>query len=581
MLTYSLDHFPFSLPGSFLTLTSRNTSGSHRLVYKTCSARAVSTQSMPFQASEFFEIALIRDNKELTYEVTAQPHRVDLLADGDANATFIFADPQTLLFSAHSVDVRFLPLKPFATEFSPAVDQVCLVDSPARGIHFLRAKKSTQLSTRITPTVSGLQNFHNDLPRSVDFTSSTDTLGALRFQPFEGEWTDPLPDFDDTLVTREQEFLRWQAKIPKTAEQYQDTAEQAWLLLWSCMVPAGGALTRPAIYMSKFWMNAIWAWDNCFNALAIADADPDLAWNQLLLFFDHQDPNGMVPDMINDLEPIYAFNKPPIQGWTIRKLVEKTGLNASRPYLEKLYKPLSHLTEWWYTYRDFDKDGMCQYHHGNDSGWDNATLFDQGYPTEGADLAAHLTLQCESLGMIAGLLGKPNAAKKWQERANHQLKDLLKQGVSEKHFFSPLNGEKSAPETQSLLNYIPIELGSRLPKDIRRTLARDLSLEGPFLTEYGLATEAPASSKYEPDGYWRGPIWAPSTYLIFDGLVHAGEVDLAHTIAERFCDLCDKEPGFWENYNALTGKGLRCPGYSWTASVFLLLAEWLTQFDEI
>ena len=46
-------------------------------------------------------------------------------------------------------------------------------------------------------------------------------------------------------------------------------------------------------------------------------------------------------------------------------------------------------------------------------------------------------------------------------------------------------------------------------------------------------------------------------------------------IAQRFCDMCIQTNGFWENYNASTGKGLRCPGYTWTAAVFLLLAEWL------
>jgi putative isomerase len=118
-------------------------------------------------------------------------------------------------------------------------------------------------------------------------------------------------------------------------------------------------------------------------------------------------------------------------------------------------------------------------------------------------------------------------------------------------------------------------LGNRLPKQIYSTLVYDLRPDGPYFTQFGLATEPPSSYKYMPDGYWRGPIWAASTYLIFDGLVESGEYELAHLIAERFCDLCRETPGFWENYDALTGKGLRCPGYSWTASVFLLLAEWL------
>ena len=341
------------------------------------------------------------------------------------------------------------------------------------------------------------------------------------------------------------------------------------------MVAPVGALTRPAIYMSKSWMNAIWAWDNCFNALAIAKADPALAWDQIRLFFDYQETHGMLPDMINDLEPIYGFNKPPVYGWTILKLIQALGMKKSLPYLSEIYKPLIRLTEWWYSFRDFDNDGIPQYHHGNDSGWDNATVFDQGCPTEGVDLATYLVIQCEAISRIAAELDHRKAAVRWHQRAQDQLDRLLKLQVKKNRFFSPRDGQASAIETHSLLNSIPILLGKRLPAKIRTNLINDLGLDGPFLTSFGLATEAPSSPLYIPDGYWRGPIWAPSTYLIFDGLLSAGEISLANTIAERFCNLCLCSPGFWENYDALTGQGLRCPGYSWTASVFLLLANYL------
>jgi hypothetical protein len=41
-----------------------------------------------------------------------------------------------------------------------------------------------------------------------------------------------------------------------------------------------------------------------------------------------------------------------------------------------------------------------------------------------------------------------------------------------------------------------------------------------------------------------------------------GEITLIRTITERFCDLRLAEPGFWENYGVLSGKGRRYPGYS-------------------
>ena len=52
----------------------------------------------------------------------------------------------------------------------------------------------------------------------------------------------------------------------------------------------------------------------------------------------------------------------------------------------------------------------------------------------------------------------------------------------------------------------------------------------PRLTPYGLATELPTSPHYLDDGYWRGPIWAPATVLVEDGLRRAGHLD-GHRVA--------------------------------------------------
>jgi glycogen debranching enzyme len=116
---------------------------------------------------------------------------------------------------------------------------------------------------------------------------------------------------------------------------------------------------------------------------------------------------------------------------------------------------------------------------------------------------------------------------------------------------------------------MPIVLGDRLPHAVRDRLAERIDAH---LTAFGLATEHPGSPHYEPDGYWRGPIWAPSTVLVEDGLRRAGHDRLANEISARFRTLCEIS-GFAENFDALTGQGLRDRAYTWTASSYLLLAE--------
>jgi glycogen debranching enzyme len=115
---------------------------------------------------------------------------------------------------------------------------------------------------------------------------------------------------------------------------------------------------------------------------------------------------------------------------------------------------------------------------------------------------------------------------------------------------------------------MPIVLAGELPAQIRAALVQGIRAH---LTPHGLATELPTSPHYEPDGYWRGPIWAPATVLIEDGLRRSGSTVLADEISSRFRALCERS-GFAENFDALTGAGLRDRAYTWTASAYLTLA---------
>jgi len=51
-----------------------------------------------------------------------------------------------------------------------------------------------------------------------------------------------------------------------------------------------------------------------------------------------------------------------------------------------------------------------------------------------------------------------------------------------------------------------------------------------------------------------------------------GEHELARKIAKRFCLTC-VQSGMAENFDALTGKGLRDRAYTWTSSIFMLMAN--------
>jgi hypothetical protein len=361
-------------------------------------------------------------------------------------------------------------------------------------------------------------------------------------------------DFADALAAP------WDDRAP--------AAELAAYVVWSATVRPAGFLRRPAVLMSKHWMDKVWSWDHCFNALALAPGFPDLAWDQFQLPFDHQDESGALPDSVAHSEVLYNFVKPPIHGWTLRRLRERLPRRPEPEALRETYRRLTRWTDFWLRARTAPGQTLPHYQHGNDSGWDNATTFDTRRVLITADLSAFLVLQLAELAELGKELGSAEEADRHLGTAESVEAALYDQLWSGNRFrgLSPHTGTSSA--CRSLLDLMPIVLGDRLPREVADKLADHIASH---LTPFGLATEHPASPHYESDGYWRGPIWAPSTVLVEDGLRRAGHTDLADEISRRFLALCERS-GFPENFDALTGEGLRDRAYTWTASSYLLLA---------
>lgn len=418
--------------------------------------------------------------------------------------------------------------------------------------------------------------WRESFPQSLKFELSPDSQTGVwecALEEYCSEWpARSYPaSFTDCVRGVAGEFQDWLRRTPAVPKPFAKARELAAYINWSSVVAPRGLLRRPGMYMSKNWMTNIWSWDHCFNAMALAYHDPALAWDQFMVMFDQQDNLGVLPDMLNDKLASFNYCKPPIHGWTLGWLMARSR-RIDKRCLREAYGPLCRWTEWWFKYRDDDRDGIPQYNHGNDSGWDNCTAFDNGAPVEGPELSAFLVRQMDVLAQVAAKLGRRNDARRWKKRADELLARLLAHSWRGGRFLALRNGDHQfVSASNSLLVCLPIVLGRRLPAEIRGQLVAALGSRE-RLTKWGLATESPRSALYEPDGYWRGPIWAPTTLLAVDGLLNAGAGKLAGQISRRFCQMCAQN-GFAENFDALTGKGLRDPAYTWTASVFLVLAH--------
>ncbi|CAN5330846.1 trehalase family glycosidase [soil metagenome] len=371
--------------------------------------------------------------------------------------------------------------------------------------------------------------------------------------------------FDEVVDAAARDFEDYLEAIAPWRSERTPGADRAAYVLWSATVRPLGYLARESILMSKHWMDKVWSWDHAFNALALAPGLPSVALDQFLAPFDHQDSAGALPDSVTHSEILYNYVKPPIHGWALAKLRERFPEALRHDQLVDIYDRLSRWTRFWLDYRRVEGRALPYYQHGNDSGWDNATTFDRDRLVESPDLAAFLVVQ---LDVLAGLAAEVGDSTDWlveREAILTALVDELWDGTD----LVAIGATSRRPSTAtSLLTLLPILAGDRLPEHIRERLATGIR---DHLTEFGPATEIPGTEHYESDGYWRGPIWAPSTVLVESGLRTSGYPELADLVSQRFRALCELS-GFAENFDAVTGEGLRDRAYSWTASAYLLLA---------
>ena len=113
-----------------------------------------------------------------------------------------------------------------------------------------------------------------------------------------------------------------------------------------------------------------------------------------------------------------------------------------------------------------------------------------------------------------------------------------------------------------------IILEDMLPKEIQEYIVNQIKAH--HLCKGGISSEAVDSPMFVEDGYWRGAVWAPDVIMFVYALRNLGYNELADQIADNYkSSIC--KYGFSENTSAITGKGLRCKGYAWSANAYQAL----------
>lgn len=567
-MTFDIEKIPFSMRGSYMAISRFQTDYSgwgnkegvyfrsiHGLGYVPSLGKSVIP---PFVAG----LIPVWKEEEIAFEICAQASLLRLITS-QGEIDLCFADADTLLIRGKGKEIGLrieLVEGNYAVPACAGRDKHILLNCGRNSRRFLLRGQAGAVKTEKKDTY--IREILLESDKADNF------LFALEDVVEEWNISEKKYSYEKSLEDRKEEFSQFLQMMPPSPDEYKEIWQIAAYVDWSCLVRPQGLLTREAMLMAKNWMCNVWSWDHCFNAMALSYFAPEMAWDQFMVMFDQQKENGRLPDCISDTYAIWNYCKPPIHGWALSRMMQVMELSTDQ--CREAYDHLSRWTNWWLLYRDEDRDGICEYHHGNDAGWDNSTAFKENPIMELPDLATFLVLQMDILEELADRLGQEEDARQWKKKSDKMLRNMLDHCFEGNRPKAVLSGSHKEVCCDSLILYLPILLGSKLPEDIRKNMLKELKSDR-FLTTHGYATEAVKSPLYEADGYWRGPIWAPSTMLLVDGLNRCGEKEMANEVAERYCNLV-RNGGCAENFDALTGEGLRDKAYTWTSSVFLILA---------
>ena len=366
--------------------------------------------------------------------------------------------------------------------------------------------------------------------------------------------------YDGYADVAERDYLAWEKKF-NCKNKYE---KECAYIMWSNTIAPLGNFDTEAIVMSKGGMSNVWSWDNAFNALGLADVDYRLAMDQFMIMYKHINRVGRVPDAISQSYKVWNFVKPPVQAWMYKQMIKRNPEFATPHALEEVYFVMKRNTDWWLNLRG----DVPSYYHGNDSGQDNSTCYDKSEHIETPELIAFLSVQCSFLAEAAEILNYPTDKRVYAMLAKELAEKAVKDYWDGEKLFVRLAETGEPYYCNALMPLRLVVLEDMLPKDIQEYIVKQIKEH--HLCKGGIASEAVDSPMFVEDGYWRGAVWAPDVVMFVYALRNLGYTELADEIANNYKTAVTKY-GFSENTSAITGKQLRCKGYSWAANAYQVL----------
>jgi len=353
----------------------------------------------------------------------------------------------------------------------------------------------------------------------------------------------------------------------------------------------------------------IFEWDSFFNALEAAVESSKHAKDILKAVLETQYPNGNIPNWRSRFGGTPDRSHPPIGSYVVLKLFQRLGdldlLRYAYPYLVRWHSFWKQEEDNAKVRRDGNRDGLLEWgtdteflpqsvppweeniegkrravrESGQDDlpNWDDAP-FSQDTGTlimNCIDLNSLYALDAWCLAEIANILDKRDDYNNFfseyeimKELINEHLWDEREGFYFDRYWDGRFSARKAASNFYPLLAGIP---------DRTRALRMLRHLLNPeeFWGDFVIPTISRDDPSYKDQQRWRGAIWPPTNYLIYQGLKAYHFDAIASELAKKSSDLFlrtwDNFQLCPENFDSRTGEAGGQRYQSW-GSLFALIA---------
>ena len=316
---------------------------------------------------------------------------------------------------------------------------------------------------------------------------------------------------------------------------------------------------RPYTALSRNWSSAkfggfgVWLDDVLYHALLAGILDLTLAEENLHAVFAGRTEAGNLPCLLTGRDAWVDRSQPPIGAFVVWLLYRRWG---ERRLLDNAWEALLGNHEWWWRERDGNGNGLLEYgtspvgeglYRGtalaarDESSMDNSPVHDEAVlipqshtlDCEDVGLNSLLALDGEMLALIAAELGRDGEARRIEARAR-SLAGRVRESLwdPEREVFANRLWSGRFVSSIAPTSFYPLIAGAASPAQARALLGW---MEDPrrFGGRFGLPSVSRDDPAFGDNVYWRGRVWPPLNFLVYQGLRRYGFAAEATALARR------------------------------------------------